>query len=91
MNRPEIAHCVASAPLYDSGYIILPNFNVILQYAFRGSPGALEAHKTADHTMTLRLTGLPNDIRTICRQDSAMLPTRRPDKRPTNPTINQQS
>ena len=56
MNRPEIAHCVASAPLYDSGYIILPNFNVILQYAFRGSPGALEAHKTADHTMTLRLT-----------------------------------
>lgn len=31
MNRPEIAHCVASAPLYDSGYIILPNFFVILE------------------------------------------------------------
>lgn len=30
MNRPEIARCVASAPLYGSGYIILPNFNVIL-------------------------------------------------------------
>ena len=66
MNRPEIAHCVASAPLYDSGYIILPNFNVILQYAFRGSPGALEAHKTADHTMTLRLTAFLMLLAVFC-------------------------
>lgn len=66
MNRPEVAHCVASAPLYDSGYIILPNFNVILQYAFRGSPGALEAHKTADHTMTLRLTAFLMLLAAFC-------------------------